>query len=76
MFRNNQVLNVSNGFQISVVASASLVDNTIRSASTVIYFGPRAVSLNADGNVASQYRSLMGRDGSGTLAQANNSWAR
>src|SRR5262249_41661870 len=38
LFRDNQAINVSNGFQISVDASASVISNSIKSAGTVIYF--------------------------------------
>ena len=74
VFRNNQATDVSNGFQISAGATASVVDNLIRSAKTIIYFGPRSVSLNASNNRASLCQSTIGRDGSGNLVQVNNSW--
>lgn len=74
LFRNNQAINVSNGFQISVGATASVVNNSIRSAATVIFFGPRSVSLTANDNAASSCKTPIGRDGSGRLMQANNNW--
>ena len=76
LFRNNQAIDVSNGFQVSVGAAATIEDNRITDAGTVIYFGPRSLSLKADGNTASGFRALIGRDGSGHLLQANNSWGR
>jgi O-antigen ligase len=74
IFRNNAAHNVSNGFQISVAASASILDNSITDATTVLYFGPRANFVIVQANTANGCLAAVGTDGRGTLQQDDNTW--
>lgn len=73
-FSHNRVYNVSNGFQVSEATSAILLDNTIQSAGTGVYFGPRAVALTLRNNTLNSCNVAVAGDGSGSISQANNSW--
>jgi parallel beta-helix repeat protein len=74
VFRDNRTSNVSNGFQISVSASASVLENRIQSAATAVYFGPRALSLTLTGNQGRDCRKPIAGDGRGVLTQNGNVW--
>jgi O-antigen ligase len=52
IFQNDSTSNISNGFQISEGASASIIDCKIERAGTCVYFGPRAISALLRGNSA------------------------
>lgn len=73
-FSHNRVYNVSNGFQVSVGTAATLLDNTIGSAATGIYFGPRAFSLTMRNNSLDSCSVAVAGDGSGTISQDHNAW--
>jgi O-antigen ligase len=74
IFSNNLAYNVSNGFQISASASARVVNNRIRTATTGVYFGPRGISLRLEDNQGSDCRNPVSGDGRGLLTQSNNTW--
>jgi len=74
VFRNNAAYDISNGFQISVAASASILNNSITNATTVLYFGPRANSVFVRANSANACVAAVGTDGRGILQQDDNTW--
>lgn len=73
-FSHNRVYNVSNGFQVSVGTAATLLDNTIESAATGVYFGPRAVTLTMRNNSLNSCRVAVAGDGAGSISQDHNLW--
>lgn len=74
IFRDNTAVNVSNGFQISVGASATVEQNSMTNAKTALYFGPRANSVGIYDNVAIGCIAAVGSDGTGRLQQRDNMW--
>jgi parallel beta-helix repeat protein len=74
IFAHNRVERVSNGFQISEGASASVLDNKLSEAETGIYFGPKAKKLTVEKNVARTTHIAIQGDGSGNLTQLHNDW--
>lgn len=73
-FRQDRAYNVSNGFQISENASASIVDCVIEEASTCIYFGPRALSLLLRDNKGQSCGALVAGDKLFNVVGRNNAW--
>lgn len=73
-FSHNRVYNVSNGFQIALESSATIIDNYIQSAATGVFFGPRSIALKLERNTMNSCSIAFEGDGSGSLQQDNNSW--
>ena len=73
-FRRNRANNVSNGFQISENASASIVDCVIEQAGTCVYFGPHALSLLLHDNKGHGCGALVAGDKLFDVVGGNNAW--
>ncbi len=74
VFRRNTAINVSNGFQISVDATAVVSGNTARNAKTVLYFGPHGRTAIISDNTALGCTVAIGTDRLGTLQETGNFW--
>lgn len=73
-FKADRSYNVSNGFQISASASASLVDCVVEHAGSCIYFGPRAISAILRHNSAQSCDAILNGQELANVLQQGNSW--
>lgn len=75
IFQDDRSSDVSNGFQISEGASASIIDCKISRAGTCIYFGPRAMAANLFGNSAAFCGGPLEGKELTKVRQRDNSWS-
>jgi O-antigen ligase len=74
IFQDDHTSNVSNGFQISDNASASIIDCDIRHAGTCVYFGPHAAGALLRGNSAAFCGGPIEGEALAKVRQQNNKW--